>query len=396
MSINQHLPSWRTSTRATVVVLAASAATALAACGSSNDATGTAASSGSASTTATSSAAGQAAAAQYAARYIGKPSAFPATEPLKAAPKPGLKFVFMDCGTSVCGLIRALATPAVQAAGGKLIDVKVGTSASGINSGFNSVLQLKPDVIIDGGIDPALWKGALQKIKAAKIPIVSTGVAEDGRYGLSKYPNTNMYGTNAGLLAGKLVANYVYSKFGNKANVLVDAVPVIAATQVVSDAFVSEMKRLCPDCKVRQLTIQPQEMSTTAPAKIVSDLQAHPDTNIVVHGSDEAGQGLPAALKKAGLHQAVIGAIATPVSLQYVKAAQQQASVALDFPVMVWSMIDAGLRAVQSQPVSDLESQGIPPIQLLTPKDVTFDPSKGWSGYPDFAKRFTTLWKGDS
>jgi ribose transport system substrate-binding protein len=35
----------------------------------------------------------------------------------------------------------------------------------------------------------------------------------------------------------------------------------------------------------------------------------------------------------------------------------------------------------------------IPPMQLLTAKDLQGDVSKGWSGYPDFAARFTKLWK---
>ena len=36
----------------------------------------------------------------------------------------------------------------------------------------------------------------------------------------------------------------------------------------------------------------------------------------------------------------------------------------------------------------------MPPLRVLEQADMTFDPSHGWSGYPDFAKRFATLWKG--
>ena len=31
-------------------------------------------------------------------------------------------------------------------------------------------------------------------------------------------------------------------------------------------------------------------------------------------------------------------------------------------------------------------------MQMLEPSDVTFDPSKGYTGYPDFPQRFAKLW----
>lgn len=115
------------STRIAAIVLAsAMAAVAVGACGSSDSS-----STGSTATTgAGNMSASQAAAAKVAASYMGKPTPFPVTEPLKTAPKPGLKVAMMDCGTGVCAAIRALAEPAVKAAGGKLIDVKAGTSAA--------------------------------------------------------------------------------------------------------------------------------------------------------------------------------------------------------------------------------------------------------------------------
>jgi ribose transport system substrate-binding protein len=38
------------------------------------------------------------------------------------------------------------------------------------------------------------------------------------------------------------------------------------------------------------------------------------------------------------------------------------------------------------------EAKGISPLQFLKQEDITFDPSKGWTGYPDFAQRFAKLW----
>jgi ribose transport system substrate-binding protein len=333
-------------------------------------------------------------AAEYAAQFIGKPTPFPASKPLKEPAPEGLKFAYMDCGTTVCGLIKAIAEPAVAGIGGKFIDVKAGTSAASATSAFNSALALEPDVILNGGIDPALWRPALEKIKDEGIPVTSTGVVETSNYGLEEYPNTNLFGRNAAERSGKIQANYAYSLYGDGSTFLVPDLPAIAATTVVSGTFKEEIENLCPDCTVNLLTMQPEELGATGPAKIVSALQAAPDTVAVIPSSDGISEGLPTALKNAGLDQEIIGTNATPNTLNYIKAGQEKASVALDFGVMVWGMIDAGLRAVEGEPVPKLEAEGLPVIQLLTQPDITFDTSKGFVGYPDFAERYMKMWEG--
>jgi ribose transport system substrate-binding protein len=375
-------------------------ALAIAGCGSSGDDTsssGSTTASGGGSTegeTGSAGSAGQKEAAAFAEKYAHKPTPFPADEPLEEAPKPGLKIAFMDCGTSVCGLIKSIAEPAVETAGGQFIDVKTGTSAATVNSAVNSLLQQEPDIILDGGVDPALWRPALEKIKAAGIPVTSTGVAElEGKYGLDEPPNAIVYGIPAGELFGKIQANYAYGEFGDGASYLVPSTPAIAATKVTGDTFQSEMENLCSDCKVTQLAIQPEELTTTAPATIVSALQRESDTTAVVAASDEIIEGLPPALQAAGLDTPIIGANGTPLALQYLKEGKEKATVALDFGTMVWSMVDAGLRGVQGMPPSKPEEEGIPVLQLLQPENVNFDPAKGWSGYPNFPEMFAELWK---
>jgi len=32
------------------------------------------------------------------------------------------------------------------------------------------------------------------------------------------------------------------------------------------------------------------------------------------------------------------------------------------------------------------------PEQFLEQKDITFDPTRGWWAFPDYAQRFATLW----
>lgn len=299
----------------------------------------------------------------------------------------------MDCGTPICALFRQLVAPAVQAMGAKFVEVKAGATASSVNAAFQSVAQQKPDAIINTALDPIEWTQALAQIKAAKIPIISTGVIDGDKYGLTTYPNAVLFGAKAFTLDGKLEADWIYAHEGNKANVDFTWVPELNFSALVRDSFVKEMKVLCPSCTVKTLEIPVTALGTKAPQLIVSDLQANPKVNTVAVSNSENLIGLPTALKTAGLNNiTTVGAGAGPVNLQYLKAGQQTVDLAADFPVLSWAMVDAAVRAAEHQRIPATESVGIPVQQFLTGKDITFDPTKGWTGYPDFAQRFTKLW----
>ena len=273
-----------------------------------------------------------------------------------------------------------------------LLDVKAGATASSVNAAFNTVAQIHPAAIINTALDPILWRSALAKIKAEHIPIATTGVVDGAKYGLLTYPNSVPFGFKASALAGKLQADWVYVHYGTKANIEYNWVPELSFSIVLLNAFEAEMKTLCPKCVVRSLKIPVATLGNTAPNLIVSDLQAHPSTTVVVGSNSEQLLGLPAALKAAGIKVATIGSAATPVNLQYIKAGQQTADLALDLVVLSWTLVDAAVRGATGQPIPPREADGLPPQQFLTKKDITFNPAAGWTGYPDFAKRFEKLW----
>jgi len=44
------------------------------------------------------------------------------------------------------------------------------------------------------------------------------------------------------------------------------------------------------------------------------------------------------------------------------------------------------------QALTDDQKHGVSVQQFLTAGDITFDPSRGWTGYPDFAERYAQIW----
>jgi ribose transport system substrate-binding protein len=363
-------------------------ALAVSACGSSNSS-----SSGSASTvkSAGSSADAKAKAEAAIAPYIGHPSAFPVTTPLSTRPT-GKAVTYVDCGTPVCALFRTLVTPAAKTMGLKMSSVKAAGSAENINSAMEGVASSKPAGVILSSVNPIQWQGALGTLKSQKIPMTATGIVNGDKYGLTTDPNSVMFGATVTTLTGKLQADWTYNKLGDKANSVYYYAPELDFMTLEKDSYLKEMASLCPTCKTRAVTIPVASLGNTAPQTIVSDLQAHPETKAAVAANSEIFIGLPSALKTAGITITTVGTGGGPASLQYVKDGQQTVDLALDLPVLSWSLVDAVSRPIVGEKVPAELAKGLPPMQFLERGDIKFDPSKGWTGYPDFAQRFSKLW----
>jgi ribose transport system substrate-binding protein len=372
--------------RRTVLVFVAclSLALCLAACGSSDNSTGT-----SGSSTASSSApkADTAAAEAAIKPYVGQPSAFPVTDPLKAVKK-GATVAFMDCGTSICGLFWDLLQPAGKTMGVKLTRYKAGQAANTISGAFDSAFAAKPDAVIVAGIAVELWANSLKKFQDAQIPVVTTGVLGTKKYGIKAAQAAE----TASVLEGKLMADYTGAQFADAKKIAVYDVPELTFTRLVVDSYKKELQKVCSDCSVRVTHIPVATMGTTAPQRVVSDLQKNSGTDLAVFAIDEIEAGLPAALQSAGIKVKTLGNSPGPTQLQYLKEGKETAALAVDLPVLGWTLLDQAARQMVGQDLTGDEAKGISPLQFLKQEDIKFDPSKGWTGYPDFAQRFAKLW----
>jgi ribose transport system substrate-binding protein len=354
----------------------------LAACGSSGSST-------SSGTTASSSApkADTAAAASAIKPYIGQPGAFPVTEPLKSVKK-GATVAFMDCGTSICGLFWQLLQPAAKTMGVKLTRYKAGSAADTVTQAYDSAVAAKPDAVIAAAIDVELWKNQLKQLQAAKIPVVTTGILGTQKYGIKAAQAAE----SASELEGKLMADYTASKFTGAKKIAIYDVPELSFTRLVTQAYQAELKKVCSGCSARSVHVPVATMGTTAPNRIVSDLQANAGTDLAVFAIDELESGLPAALQSAGIKVKTLGNSPSPTQLQYLKEGKETAVLGVDLAVLGWTLLDQAARQMVGQPLAGDEAKGISPVQFLQQADIKFDPSKGWTGYPDFGKRFATLW----
>jgi ribose transport system substrate-binding protein len=326
------------------------------------------------------------AARKAVAAYSGHPSAFPVTQPLRKALPAGTTFVYLQADDPIAALLGALLKPAVAAIGGTFTVIDAGTTASDAQAAASSALADKPAVVLVPAFVPSEFGTTLKSLTGAGIKVVGAGMVDAKPYGVQFVVGGGQFEARD----GQLLADWVVANKGAKANAVFYTVPELSFTETAFQSFQTQMRKLCPSCKVRSVPISVTTIGATAPQTVVSDLQSNPSTNVAVFSTEDIADGLPAALSSAGIKVTTVGASPDPENLADIKSGGLTAGLATDLGVYTWEMVDAGARLVLGQkPPSGLLYA---PSEFLGQKDITFNPSLGWTAYPNFAQRFTALW----
>lgn len=330
-----------------------------------------------------------AAAEELMAPFVGQASDFPASEPLQKSPA-GKRAAFMECGTPTCGLYYNLMNEAAKTAGVTLVRVKTGQAADTVAAGFDAVLAGDYDGVIVPSITPALWQAPLAKLKAEGIPVVTVGVTEGDASKIDVMLSTTPSITRG----GELLAAWAVAEGHHQPTIYIT--PEIPFTTTMADAFTEKLASLCPSCEPRTVKIPVATFGTRAPSVVVDDVQAHPDTDALVFTAGEQLNGLPAAMKTAGLDKPMIANTPGPENLQQIKHGELDQALGRDLPVIAWTAVDSLIRLMTGQEPDANVAADNPPMQFLGKDDLPADLESAWTGYPDYSKRFAALWKVSS
>jgi ribose transport system substrate-binding protein len=331
---------------------------------------------------------GVAAARQTIAAYVGHPGPFPVTDKLKRVPK-GALIAYVGNTTQVSVLTYQYVSAAAKVMGVRVKQISAGDSATSAAQAFTAVVATHPKAVIVVGVNMDLWSRYVPQLKSQGAKIVAYGVTGTAKYGIHATQAAEGFARTA----GKLLAAYAVAKWGSQAHIVYYPTPELAFTKTEEAGVRSELAAVCPGCSLRVVDIPITALGTTAPGLVVADLQAHPDTTAVLFPIDLAQVGLPAALKVAGInmpHRIGVGPV--PANLEYLKTGQEAVALGYDQPVQAWELLDQAAREIVGQKLTGPASQGVPVMQFLTQKDITFNPKNGWTGYPNYAKRFAQLW----
>ena len=366
-------------------------------CASSTAPSSTGSSAGSAggSASATAGASGSGVSADAAARisknlepYTGHPNRFPVTENLTKRPAKRTTFAFLQCSTPICALIGLMNQQAATALGVPLKVTKSAASAQALQDAMSSIIGTKPSAVLIPAADPVQYKEPMAQLAALGIPVVSQGVVDTEQFPAIKGV---ILGVPAATTAGTLLADWVVKRNGAAPSVFY-TIPELSFSPFIVAGFKKEMAAICPSCETRFVDISAAKIGNTAPSLVASDLQAHPTTKTAIFGSEEAADGLPAALKVADIKVDTVGFAPDPAVLGYIKNGEITAGLGYDIRTTSWVQVDIAARLVTGQSLTGAEKNDPSVMQLLEQSDVTFDPTKGYNGYPDVAERFAALW----
>ncbi|HEY2716851.1 MAG TPA: substrate-binding domain-containing protein [Solirubrobacterales bacterium] len=358
-------------------------------CGGSDSTTGGSTSSTGSTSSEKATGTDVAAAKEFVAPLVGQPSPFPVTEKLAELPKPGTNVAFLDLGTPVTALMWELLQPAAKTMGINLFRVQA-SGVGAISQAMDTIVEKEPDGLIFLAADPTAFSHQLEELREQGTIVVAGSIENGEEFGFE----TVQFGKPQAIEEGELMAAWTVAQTNGKAHKIVYYnVPELPFSVVVKEGVESKLAELCPECELRVSDIPLAEVGKNASGRVVSDLQANPDTEFALFPNDEMQLGLPAALETAGIEIERFGSGPTPGNLEAVQKGEEKAVLAVDVPTLVWTMVDQFARELAGQKLTGLEKEGDIVKQFLTARDLEgTNPELGWAGYPDFPVRFAKLW----
>jgi ribose transport system substrate-binding protein len=299
--------------------------------------------------------------------------------------------VYLEDGSPYSSILSENIKAAAEGAGGMYQAVNVGSDAQSINSGMNSVVELNPDVVITFSTDLTFWQDQYQTLVDNGTAIVYAGNANASDFGLNQ-----TYGTSeASVINGEvLAAGAIVYTCGTATNFVYYPAPEIVASLDMLTSYEAFIQDHVPGASVRSVDIS--ILDTDGAGKIVSDLQAHPETEFCSPAADQWQIGLHDKAQLAGItNDYCFGGVSLQQNYQQVKDGTQVAAFALDPAVQSWQSVDEGFRKLQGVFVDyDMVALAKLTSAIITVRNIDrVDIATGaFSAIPDMEDQYLALW----
>ena len=286
----------------------------------------------------------------------------------KKAPA-GKTIDIITCPVAICATYTAAAEQASKALGWKTKVLVSQLSPTAFQATWNTIDQDKPNVVFDANSAPLSdISTQVLKAKADGSVIVAYGVAQavgtTGSTPAARAFSYNANGPNAEVQNGHVQGLEVLHDSRGKASVLILDDPSVGAV-VAAEVGSEEQTLKAGGASYSVQDVSSANIGTTIPSTLVTYLRAHPSVNYVTVPFDDYTPGIPEALQSAGLASKVklVGSAADESSQKEVAAGQIFASAATATQANAWLMIDAAVRVLSGDSISDANPAG--PIAVL-------------------------------
>lgn len=311
-------------------------------------------------------------------------------EPLSAPIEPGTHVVYLDVGTPVSAVMwNNLQAPA-ELLGIELERVETGRDAQSINAAMNTVVELEPDGVINITLDPIFFEGQIAQLEELGIPMASGSVMNTVEFGLPEAFN----GPDWMTLNGEVLGAAAIARSGGAEEFVFYNVPEFPFSSYELDGAKKRVAELCPDCTLRVVDIPIAELGSTAADRVVSDLQANPQTEYFIAAVDEVQIGLPQKLSLASLDVDGIAMWPAPPNYEQIAAGEQDATLSVDLNLMMWTVLDQLLREMNGDSYEwpDAQTRASTLTRITDESNAPEDPVLGYVGIDDYQDRFAANW----
>lgn len=325
--------------------------------------------------------------------YLEEPTTIPVTTPLTAKPEAGKKLFLIRYNIPIAARLDGPTEEAAKALGWTLKVVAVDpTDPLAQSNAIKQAISAGADYIEVSSGSAASMGDGLQAAKDAGIPVflqAGDTPAEGETNGI--YGNSNIDYTNV-LLARLLDLAIVDSK--GTANVLMLSAPDYPSVAAANKYLENEFPKNCPSCQLQFENVSATDLTAgKTPDLAVSALRKNPDVDYVLAAFDSLADGVPQALKAAGLDQQVkilvlAGNKTMPPGLQdgsYFALAMQSEDA------LTWNAVDMAARLSVGMEV-DAAEHAVEPGWIWT-KDNAPQGETGFAGPTDYQEQYKKLWQ---
>ncbi len=377
------------------IVLAVSAAAVTAACSGS----GTSSSNGASGADASSAASGQSSAAGSGPTLAALAKAELALPQLPSVAAPSGKSVWIvTCSLEASGCAGQAGF--IQSVMEKQLKWKATTfdgklAPATYQAGITQALVAHTDAIVLVGIDCASVKPALQKAKAAKVPVVGaagydcTDPSQGG--GQSLLTATDVGGSAAASFAaqGRALADYMTAETNGSGKAVVATEPDFQVVVAELAGFKTELAKVCPGCSVaaEAPALGADLANGSAAAKLSSTLLQQPSATVVVALQDSQLSYVTNALRTSAKKVPVIASGGTAADVQLIKNGTIKGIMAQDLNLQAWVTSDFVVRLLATTaPVT------VQPALTLVDKDHNLPSSGGFVTPVDYQSAYKKAW----
>lgn len=309
--------------------------------------------------------------------------------PLTKKPDEGKTVYYIRYNLPIAAVLDAPFEDATQALGwtGKVLAIDAADPQSTSNAMTRAVSEGADMIAVNSGSIEGMGPG-LEAAKDAKIPVfLAAGVGEPQGEKNGVYGNVQAVNSTTSTLG--LLDLMIVDSEGAGSGLLVNApdFPILAP---LNDQGKQHLADNCEGCSLENLDLAPQDLGGDIASTIVSALRQNPDVKYVVAPFDGLITGLPQALAAVGLDDVKIYvAIASPPTVESIRAGDIDASVTLPDQSRTWLLVDQMARVSVGMD-AEQEEHGDMAMQLWTTDNVP--DTNSWDA-PDFQEKFKTLWQ---